>query len=155
MYRRPSLSPNTLILSLLLLLPNALAAVTVYTNAGATTTVSALAAGQTYAGLPAYDPTYLTAPSPPSPPLTSTTVQLPANGQAVWDGGFQLSVAQRGNFLGFSVELSVASSLLGKDGEFLTFDTFPFVPFILGPFTVNACDSTRDSESFLVVSWRH
>ncbi|WVW82605.1 hypothetical protein I302_104616 [Kwoniella bestiolae CBS 10118] len=88
---------------------------TLYTGDNtATATSTASAPDGTYTGLAAYDPTVLTPPTPPSTPVTSYTLTLPANGQAVLDSGLSLSIPQKGNFLGFSVELSIANSLMGS-----------------------------------------
>ncbi|WWC99951.1 hypothetical protein V866_006860 [Kwoniella sp. B9012] len=88
---------------------------TLYTgDTTATATSTASAAEGSYTGLAAYDPTVLTPPTPPETPVTSYTLTLPSNGQAVLDQGLSLSIAQKGNFLGFSVELSIANSLMGS-----------------------------------------
>ncbi|WWD09674.1 hypothetical protein V865_007802 [Kwoniella europaea PYCC6329] len=89
---------------------------TLYTGdqTASTATSTASAAEGTYTGLAAYDPTVLTPPTPPETPVTSYTLTLPSNGQAVLDQGLSLSIAQKGNFLGFSVELSIANSLMGS-----------------------------------------
>jgi hypothetical protein len=73
-------------------------AVTLYNNPSTVSapTATTTAANVTWTGLPAYDPTVLTPPAPLSPPITNE---------------------QKGNFLGFSIELSVADTLLGKNGR--------------------------------------
>ncbi|WWC58858.1 uncharacterized protein I303_101403 [Kwoniella dejecticola CBS 10117] len=103
-------------LSLVSLTLTSAQSLTVYTGgtAATTTTDTASAASGTYTGLAAYDPTVLTPPPAPATPVTSYTLNLPANGQAVLDAGMALSIPQKGNFLGFSVELSIANSLMGS-----------------------------------------
>ncbi|KAN0136518.1 hypothetical protein V8E53_005565 [Lactarius tabidus] len=77
------------------------------------------APGASYTGLAAYDPTVLQAPTPPNPPVpTNQFVQL-------FSGGMNgLSKQQTGAFFGFSVEMSVATHILGKNSSFLQ------VPFL-------------------------
>lgn len=99
--------------------------VTLYTDTAPTTT-SSLAAGQTYTGLPAYDPTRLTPPAPPSPAVTSLSLSIPSDGAGVASEGLSLSIPQKGNFLGFSIELSVATSLLGSSSGNLKVPFFEF-----------------------------
>lgn len=84
---------------------------TIATTATATGTDGAAAAA--YTGLAAYDTTRLTPPNAPSPAVTAMAVEIPAD---PWGAGYQLSVQQKGNFLGFSVEMSVAESILGDTG---------------------------------------
>ncbi|KAK4683856.1 hypothetical protein P7C73_g6361, partial [Tremellales sp. Uapishka_1] len=110
-----TLSPTTLPLfllsAILLFLPAS--ALTVYTGAPTTTSTASAASGS-YTGLAAYDPTVLTPPSPPSPAETAYALSLPSSGAAVADAGLLLSIKQKGNFLGFSIELSVADVVMGK-----------------------------------------
>ncbi|WWC86516.1 uncharacterized protein L201_001393 [Kwoniella dendrophila CBS 6074] len=110
------MSPISLFTTLSLLSLITAQSLTVYKAGETTATASATtsAASGTYTGLAAYDPTVLTPPSPPSQAVTSYTLNLPSNGQAVLDGGYSLSIPQKGNFLGFSVELSIANSLMGS-----------------------------------------
>jgi len=99
------------------LIPTTLAAsVTVYSG-GATTAATSLAPGATYTGLGAYDPTRLTPPTPPSPPATSNSIAPPVSAATASAQGRDVSIPQRGNFLGFSIELSVADVVLGKNGD--------------------------------------
>jgi hypothetical protein len=70
-----------------------------------------------YTGLPAYDPTRLTAPAPPQPPVTQFTLTLPVDAAGLAAANLPLSIPQQGNFLGFSIELSVAESVLGRNGN--------------------------------------
>ncbi|KAG8720319.1 hypothetical protein FRC09_009762 [Ceratobasidium sp. 395] len=96
-------------------------AVTVYTagaskGAGATDTTTAAAAG--YTGSAAYDPTVLQPPAPPDQFNRDFTINLPQGGI----GG--LSVPQVGQYLGFSIELSLATRVLGTNSSIL------FVPFL-------------------------
>jgi hypothetical protein len=83
-------------------LPALVAGVTVY-NPTATTT--AAAADATYTGAAAYDTTVLTPPAPPTDLSKDFPVQL-------FSGGMNgLSIKQKGSFMGFSVELSVADQI--------------------------------------------
>ncbi|WVF70633.1 hypothetical protein IAT40_005426 [Kwoniella sp. CBS 6097] len=122
---------QTNLASLLLLLTLSLtsAQITLYTGGTQTTAVadatsSASAPEGTYTGLAAYDPTVLTPPPAPETPVTSFSLSVPANSQAVFDAGLQLSIGQKGNFLGFSVELSVANTIMGSSATNLK------VPFL-------------------------
>lgn len=106
------------------LLPSTSAAgVTVYTSSSTShshevsTTITSLAAGATYSGLGAYDPLRLTPPAAPSPATTAFTMQVPASPEAAQAANFEVGIPQRGNFLGFSIELSVADVIMGKNGE--------------------------------------
>jgi len=101
------------------LLPTlASAQLTVYTSRadqGTTTTpVDPAAPSASYTGLPAYDPLRLTPPPPPQPPVNSYTLTIPGTTRTALEQGLALSIPQRGNFLGFSIELSVANNILGK-----------------------------------------
>ncbi|KAL7419236.1 hypothetical protein Q5752_006073 [Cryptotrichosporon argae] len=89
----------------------AAAALTLYNGESASSsgTATASAASSTYT---AFDTVVLTAPSPPSPATTTVAVTLPADPVAE---GYNVSIAQRGNFLGFSIELSVANTILGEN----------------------------------------
>lgn len=69
------------------------------------------AAAASYTGLPAYDPTVLIPPTPPQPATTGVAINIPLDPVAA---GLRLSKTQKGNFLGFSIELSVASSVMGR-----------------------------------------
>jgi hypothetical protein len=111
---------HIMFIPLLALLPFCLAqdsvtqdSVTLYT-AKTTPTTSSLAAGATYTGLAAYDPTVLDPPAPPSPPITSYTISIPPDAVSLQNDGYLLSIPQKGNFLGFSIELSVADVVMGK-----------------------------------------
>jgi hypothetical protein len=94
-------------------------AVTLYNNPSTVSapTATTTAANVTWTGLPAYDPTVLTPPAPLSPPIINAGISLPANGAALTAANLSLSIEQKGNFLGFSIELSVADTLLGKNGR--------------------------------------
>ncbi|KAH9976639.1 hypothetical protein BGW80DRAFT_1289584 [Lactifluus volemus] len=74
----------------------------------------AAAAVATYTGGAAYDTTVLQPPAPPNPPIpTNQFVQL-------YTGGMNgLSRRQSGAFFGFSVEMSVATHVLGKNSSFI------------------------------------
>jgi hypothetical protein len=58
-----------------------------------------------------FDETVLTAPAPPSPAITQVSLSVPPTEDALVAQGAELGVKQRGNFLGFSVELSVADQI--------------------------------------------
>lgn len=93
--------------SLLLLLAHGTsAAVTLYNGdqfAGETATVTtADGAAPVYTGLPAYDPLRLETPPPPAEPVTQVEINFPVNPVGA---GYQLSKQQKGNFMGFSIEL--------------------------------------------------
>ncbi|KAJ6573387.1 glycoside hydrolase family 79 protein [Mycena vulgaris] len=77
------------------------------------------APGATYSGVAAYNPTTLSAPPVPSPTiLTTIPVQLQNAGTP------NLSIKQKGSFLGFSIEMSVTNQVLGKNSTFIQ------VPFL-------------------------
>lgn len=78
--------------------------VTVY-NPTATTTATADAAAASYTGAAAYDTTVLNPPAPPTDLNKDFGIQLYSGGMA------NLSIAQKGSFLGFSIELSVADQI--------------------------------------------
>ena len=44
-------------------------------------------------------------------------MQVPASPEAAQAANFEVGIPQRGNFLGFSIELSVADVIMGKNGE--------------------------------------
>ncbi|KAL1408872.1 hypothetical protein Q8F55_005686 [Vanrija albida] len=77
-----------------------------------TPTQAATGVQPAWTGHAAYDPTVLIPPAPPSPPVTKVDVAIPANPVGA---GFRLSIPQQGNFLGFSIELSVATAVMGKN----------------------------------------
>ncbi|KAI0316521.1 hypothetical protein OF83DRAFT_1060198 [Amylostereum chailletii] len=86
---------------------------------GAAESQTATAGAAAYTGAAAYDPTTLVAPAPPNPPInTNFPVQLYTGGMT------NLSIPQSGAFVGFSVEMSVATQVLGKNSTVL------FVPFL-------------------------
>lgn len=60
---------------------------------------------------PAYDPLTLEPPAPPETPVTSYGLTVPSTEDALIAAGRQLSIQQKGSFLGFSIELSVAPSI--------------------------------------------
>lgn len=66
-----------------------------------------------------YDPLQLVPPAPPSPPVTSLAVAIPPTTAALAEAGRHVSIAQKGNFLGFSIELSVADAVMGASGRHL------------------------------------
>ncbi|KAK8866161.1 hypothetical protein IAR55_001312 [Kwoniella newhampshirensis] len=115
-FTRPRiLHPLSLITSLFLISVASAQALTLYTGGTApTATVAPAASSAAYTGLAAYDPTTLTSPPPPESPVTGLSLALPPNSQSVFDSGRLLSIEQKGNFLGFSVELSIANSLMGN-----------------------------------------
>ncbi|KAF7307843.1 Glyco-hydro-79C domain-containing protein [Mycena kentingensis (nom. inval.)] len=69
-------------------------------------------AGQNYTGLQAYDPSTLIPPAAPTPAVLTT---LPVNLQN--QGTVGMSIKQKGNFLGFSIEMSVTNQILGKNSS--------------------------------------
>ncbi|KAG8706428.1 hypothetical protein FRC09_002416 [Ceratobasidium sp. 395] len=94
--------------------------VTVY-NPTATPTVSINTAAAQYTGAAAYDTTMLNPPAPPGDLNKNVNVQLYAGGMD------NLSIKQKGSFLGFSIELSVADQILGKNSSHLQ---VPFLNFM-------------------------
>ncbi|QRW08975.1 glycoside hydrolase family 79 protein [Ceratobasidium sp. AG-Ba] len=97
------------------------AAVTVYSagvDKGAAAAATQTAAAATYSGSAAYDPTVLQPPAPPDQFNRDFTINLPQGGI----GG--LSVPQPGQYLGFSIELSLATRVIGTNSSVL------FVPFL-------------------------
>ncbi|BEJ16941.1 hypothetical protein CspHIS471_0603420 [Cutaneotrichosporon sp. HIS471] len=68
------------------------------------------AAPPVYTGLAAYDPTRLIPPLPRLPPTTEVKVGIPVSPNTQ---GYPLSKMQRGNFLGFSIELSIVPAIMG------------------------------------------
>ncbi|EJU00548.1 hypothetical protein DACRYDRAFT_23005 [Dacryopinax primogenitus] len=75
-----------------------------------------------YSGLPAFDPTTIPPPSLPNPPQpTDVLITLS-------QGGMQgLSIPQMGNLLGFSIELSVSDTIIGKNSSVLN---IPFLNYL-------------------------
>ncbi|BEJ01656.1 hypothetical protein CcaverHIS631_0603380 [Cutaneotrichosporon cavernicola] len=63
-----------------------------------------------YTGLAAYDPLILIPPPPPQPPTTEVKIGIPVSPNTQ---GYPLSKTQRGNFLGFSIELSIVPAIMG------------------------------------------
>ncbi|KAG7535920.1 hypothetical protein FFLO_03591 [Filobasidium floriforme] len=101
------------------------AQVTVYTGIPSrTATADPAEATVDYAGLPAYDPLTLEPPAPPETPVTSYGLTVPSTEDALIAAGRQLSIQQKGSFLGFSIELSVAPSIIGQHANSLK------VPFL-------------------------
>ncbi|KAF7321151.1 Glyco-hydro-79C domain-containing protein [Mycena chlorophos] len=114
----------TLFLAVAALLPRAQASITVYTapnqiiftTIGVTPTASASTGS--YTGVQAYNPTTLNPPPVPTGVPTSFNVDLE---EGVPAGA---SIEQTGDFLGFSVEMSVSNQVLGKNSTQLQ------VPFL-------------------------
>ncbi|KAJ7671734.1 hypothetical protein B0H17DRAFT_1162094 [Mycena rosella] len=76
-------------------------------------------AGATYTGVAAYNPTSLSPPPVPSPTiLTTIPIQLQNAGTP------NLSIKQKGSFIGFSIEMSVTNQVLGKNSTLIQ------VPFL-------------------------
>ncbi|KAF8651053.1 hypothetical protein AX16_004916 [Volvariella volvacea WC 439] len=74
--------------------------------------------------LPAYNDTMLDPPPPPNPPIqTAFTLNLQADAANV----VGLSIPQRGDFFGFSVEMSVITQVLGRNSTHLH---VPFLNFV-------------------------
>ncbi|KAJ7457799.1 glycoside hydrolase family 79 protein [Mycena latifolia] len=108
---------HSLCFALLLLAGSVQAEITVYqaNNQAAFTT----APGAAYSGVAAYNPSTLVAPPVPSPTiLTTIPVQLQNSGTP------NLSIKQKGSFIGFSIEMSVTNQVLGKNSTFIQ------VPFL-------------------------
>ncbi|KAJ6548770.1 hypothetical protein B0H19DRAFT_1221069 [Mycena capillaripes] len=101
---------RSLCLFLFLLIPSGHAAIT-----AAFTT----APGATYTGVAAYNPTSLSPPPVPSPTVLTT---IPVNLQN--SGTPNLSIKQKGSFIGFSIEMSVTNQILGKNSTLIQ------VPFL-------------------------
>lgn len=78
--------------------------VTIY-DPTASPTSTANAAAASYTGAAAYDTTVLNPPAPPTDLNKDVPIQLFAGGM---DG---LSIKQKGSFMGFSIELSVADQI--------------------------------------------
>ncbi|KAG5645144.1 hypothetical protein DXG03_006861 [Asterophora parasitica] len=95
------------------------AAVTVYHQTPTVPTPTSAAADAEYTGAAAYNPTTLIPPPVPSPLNTQFTLQLQSGGDVQG-----LSIPQEGSFLGFSIEMSVANQVLGKNSTFIQ------VPFL-------------------------
>ncbi|KAG9127513.1 hypothetical protein FRC07_012800 [Ceratobasidium sp. 392] len=122
------------------------AAVTVYGLKPQKTIVTS-AAHAAVATLAAYDQTVLNSPSPPEPAIPKNIlVQLRPGGM---DG---LSIKQKGDFMGFSIELSVAHTTLGKNSSVLS---VPFLNYLAnirargGSVAVRVGGNSQD-QSFLV-----
>ncbi|KAJ7303068.1 glycoside hydrolase family 79 protein [Mycena albidolilacea] len=101
----------------LLLISTGRAAITVYqaNNQAAFST----AAGAKYTGVAAYNPTSLSPPPLPSPTVLTT---IPINLEN--SGTPNLSIKQKGSFIGFSIEMSVTNQVLGKNSTLIQ------VPFL-------------------------
>ncbi|KAI9512152.1 hypothetical protein F5148DRAFT_100808 [Russula earlei] len=86
----------------------------IFGNVNSTQSLTGTAAAALYTGAAAYDPTVLQAPPPPVPPVpTNQFIQL-------YSGGMNgLSAPVKGNFAGFSIEMSVAAHVLGKNSSLL------------------------------------
>ncbi|KAJ7434772.1 glycoside hydrolase family 79 protein [Mycena galericulata] len=81
---------------------------------GAAASASGTAAAAAYSGAAAYNPTTLLPPPIPSPPVPSSfPVQLQNGGTP------GASIQQPGDFMGFSVEMSVSNQVLGKNATFI------------------------------------
>ena len=103
---------------LLPFLPSVFSQVTVYTGIpGSDPSATDSGPGSFVTSLPAYDTLRLTGPAPIQPPLNSYSIGIPS--PDLLAGAQPLSKPLRGNLLGFSVELSVADSILGTTGQVL------------------------------------
>ncbi|KAF5353171.1 hypothetical protein D9757_012643 [Collybiopsis confluens] len=117
------MDPNRFSFLLLLLISTFLASananITVYGVTGQQIlgqTATNTAAAANYTGSAAYNPTVLNAPDIPTgdqAPAKQFTIQL-QNG-----GTNGLSIIQEGSFLGFSIEMSVANQILGRNSSFI------------------------------------
>ncbi|TFK48176.1 hypothetical protein OE88DRAFT_1635030 [Heliocybe sulcata] len=96
----------------------ALASITVYSQQPLGATASASASAANYTGAAAYDPLLLQAPAVPNPaPNTNFALQVQSSSSNVQG----LSIPQSGSFMGFSIEMSVATQVS---------DSFLQVPFL-------------------------
>lgn len=106
----------------LVILPSLVnASVTVYHQVpftDSTTTTSAASAN--YTGAAAYDPTVLTPPPVPAGLTTQFGIQLSSSSATVQN----LSIPQKGSFLGFSIEFTVVNQIFGVNATYLQ------VPFL-------------------------
>ncbi|KAF7986462.1 hypothetical protein HWV62_31241 [Athelia sp. TMB] len=73
-----------------------------------------------YTAAAAYDPTVLTPPTPPSPATTAVSIALQPAASSVSG----LSIPHGGDFLGFSIEFSVITNVIGLNSSFIQ------VPFL-------------------------
>ncbi|KAF8217332.1 glycoside hydrolase family 79 protein [Mycena galopus ATCC 62051] len=97
------------------------AEITVYgTKQQVAFTTTSQAPGATYTGVAAYNPGTLVPPALPSPAVL--TSPIPVNLQN--SGTPNLSIKQKGSFMGFSIEMSVSNQILGKNSTHLQ------VPFL-------------------------
>ncbi|KAH9061953.1 hypothetical protein EDB87DRAFT_1716698 [Lactarius vividus] len=96
-------------------------------------TNAAAAAAASYTGAAAYDPTILSPPAVPNPPIpTQIPVQLTSSG-----GIPNLSIPQNGGFFGFSIEMSVSNQVCDLSGkEQVTY--FPRLPSYLVPTSISS-----------------
>jgi hypothetical protein len=139
------------------------AQVTIYTGRTeepSATTVTRAPDAQ-WTGLPMYDPLQLDPPAPPEQAIGNVPIVIPPNSAALAAGvqgegdgtGLYLSIPQRGNFLGFSVELSVADSLMGSTAdnvkpEFLNYLANIYTRAGVGP-VVRVGGNTQDSSTLV------
>ncbi|KAJ7593397.1 glycoside hydrolase family 79 protein [Mycena floridula] len=92
--------------------------VTVYYQIGQEPLATTTAAGAVFTGLPAYDTRILNPPDLPNPmPAPAFTIQLQ-------NGGTPGASILQGTFFGFSIEMSVANQVLGKNSSLIE------VPFL-------------------------
>ncbi|KAK7018564.1 Glyco-hydro-79C domain-containing protein [Favolaschia claudopus] len=110
---------RSLCLPLLLLASSIHAEITVYHQQDQQAAFATTASGATYTGVAAYNPTQLVAPPVPSPAVLTN---IPINLQQSGTPG--LSIKHKGRFFGFSVEMSVANQVLGKNSSLIQ------VPFL-------------------------
>ncbi|TFK94473.1 glycoside hydrolase family 79 protein [Polyporus arcularius HHB13444] len=94
------------------------------TNSAASTTTSFVTTHgpPQYTGLAAYNPVFLLPPAIPNDPAPSTAVTIAVPNSAQLMNG--LSIPQKPTFFGFSIEMSVATQLIGKNSTRLN------VPFL-------------------------
>ncbi|KAJ7166857.1 hypothetical protein C8R46DRAFT_1271897 [Mycena filopes] len=109
---RSTASARSLWLSVLFLAGRGHAAITIYhaDNQAAFTTVP----GASYTGVAAYNPSTLVPPPLPTPSVLTT---IPVNLQNT--GTPNLSIKQKGSFIGFSIEMSVTNQVLGKNSTLI------------------------------------
>ncbi|KAF8064386.1 glycoside hydrolase family 79 protein [Lyophyllum atratum] len=88
-------------------------AVTVYYPQGQNPLATTTAAAASYTGAAAYNPTTLLPPPVPSPLNRQFVIQLQNGGTP------GVSIQQPGSFFGFSIEMSVANQVLGKNSTLI------------------------------------
>ncbi|KAG8964225.1 hypothetical protein FRC03_002055, partial [Tulasnella sp. 419] len=128
------------ILFLTCFLPSALAGVTVY-NPSVDPSPTYTAGGPEWTGVRSQDPLRLNPPAPPAEHNALVPVQL-------FDGGMDgLSQPTKGDFLGFSIELSVFEQLFGKNTTHLRPELLNYLAALQergGGITIRVGGNTQD-----------